>query len=56
MSIHLTKNIFEENLNTKFWLFDERRASQSMDLIELTNGHTSARQEQFSLLSELLIF
>jgi hypothetical protein len=49
MSIHLTKNIFEEHLNTKFWLFDECREAQALDLIELANGHSSARQEQFSL-------
>ena len=49
MSISLTKGIFEEHLNTKFWLFDERQEPQPMDLIELTNGESSARQERFSL-------
>ena len=49
MPIHLTKAMFEQNLNTKFWLLDESAESHPMDLIELTNGHSSPRQEQFSL-------
>jgi hypothetical protein len=49
MPIHLTKTMFEQNLNTKFWLLDESAESHPMDLIELTNGHSTPRQEQFSL-------
>jgi uncharacterized protein DUF6916 len=49
MPIHLTKTIFEQNLNTKFWLCDEGAEPYAMDLIELTNGHSNPRQEQFSL-------
>jgi Domain of unknown function (DUF6916) len=49
MPIHLTKTIFEENLNTKFWLLDESSEPSAMDLIELANGHSTPRQEQFSL-------
>ena len=49
MSIHLTKTMFAENLNTRFWLLDERGQSHAMDLIELTNGHSTPGQEQFSL-------
>jgi hypothetical protein len=49
MAIYLTKTMFEENLNTKFWLLDEGSEPYAMDLIELTNGHSSPRQEQFSL-------
>lgn len=49
MPIRLTKAMFEQNLNTKFWLLDESAQPHVMDLIELTNGHSSPRQEQFSL-------
>jgi hypothetical protein len=49
MPIHLTKATFEQNLNTKFWLFEENAEPYAMDLIELANGHSSLRQEQFSL-------
>jgi hypothetical protein len=49
MPIHLTKTVFEQNLNTKFWLLEENAEPHVMDLIELTNGHSSPRQEQFSL-------
>jgi hypothetical protein len=49
MSIYLTKTMFEENLNTRFWLVDDGSEPHAMDLIELTNGHSSPRQEQFSL-------
>ena len=47
MSIYLTKTMFEQNLNTKFWLLDDRSEPYPIDLIEITNGHSSARQEQF---------
>jgi hypothetical protein len=49
MSIYLTKTMFEENLNTKFWLLHEDVEPQAMDLIELTNGHSTPGQEQFAL-------
>ena len=49
MPIHLTKTMFEQNLNTKFWLLDERAEPHPMDLIELTGGHSNPRQEQFAL-------
>jgi len=49
MSIYLTKTMFEENLNTRFWLLSESLEPYAMDLIELTNGYSSPRQEQFSL-------
>jgi hypothetical protein len=41
--------MFEENLNTRFWLLDESSETYALDLIELTNGHSTPRQEQFSL-------
>ena len=47
--MYLTKAMFEENLNTRFWLVDEHSEIQVLDLVELTNGHSSPRQEQFSL-------
>jgi hypothetical protein len=49
MPTHLTKNMFEGSLNTKFWLLDENAQPHPMDLIDLENGHSSPRQEQFSL-------
>jgi|SRR5271156_5357443 len=49
MPIHLTKDMFAENLNTKFWLLDEPRQSYAMNLIEVADGHSTPRQEQFSL-------
>jgi hypothetical protein len=50
MAIELTKSLFEENLNTKFWLREENGERAALDLIELRNGHSSALFEQFSLL------
>jgi hypothetical protein len=49
MSIYLTRTMFEENLNTRFWLKDERAEPYAMDLVELANGHSTPGQEQFSL-------
>ncbi|MGA8428978.1 MAG: hypothetical protein WB729_04105 [Candidatus Sulfotelmatobacter sp.] len=49
MSIYLTKTMFEENLNTKFWLLNEGSEPYAMDLFELTDGYSTPRQEQFSL-------
>jgi hypothetical protein len=49
MSIYLTKSMFEESLNSRFWLLDESSEPHAMDLIELTNGHSTPRQEQFAL-------
>jgi hypothetical protein len=49
MSVYLTKNVFEENLNTRFWILDESSEAHAVDLVEIKNGHISPRQEQFSL-------
>jgi hypothetical protein len=49
MSIHLTKDVFEKHLKTKFWLVDKESEPYAIDLLELTNGHSSPRQEQFAL-------
>jgi uncharacterized protein DUF6916 len=49
MSVYLTKTMFEENLNTRFWLLNEGSEPYAMDLVEVTNGHSTPRQEQFAL-------
>jgi hypothetical protein len=49
MSIYLTKEMFEQNLNTRFWLLDESSQPYALDLVEFANGHSTPRQEQFSL-------
>lgn len=49
MSIYLTKSMFEENVNTRFWLLGENSEPYALDLVELTKGHCTPRQEQFSL-------
>lgn len=49
MAIYLTRTMFEQNLNTQFWLLDESLQPHAMDLIELTDGYSTPRQEQFSL-------
>ncbi|HEY6768252.1 MAG TPA: hypothetical protein VI386_26145 [Candidatus Sulfotelmatobacter sp.] len=45
----LTRGMFEEHLNTRFWLVDGSRDSYAMDLMEVANGYCTPRQEQFSL-------
>jgi hypothetical protein len=45
----LTREMFAENLNSRFWLIDEGPEAYAMDLIELVNGYSTPRQEQFSL-------
>lgn len=47
--MYLTKRMFEENLNTRFWLIEEGLEPYPMDLVECVNGHSTPRQEQFSL-------
>ena len=49
MSIYLTKTMFEENLNTRFWLLNEGSEPYAMELFELSDGYSNPRQEQFSL-------
>jgi len=49
MSTYLTKTAFEENLNSRFWLLDERSEPYALDLIELANAYSTPRQEQFAL-------
>lgn len=47
--MYLTREMFKENLNTRFWLLEEGIEPYAMDLVELVDGHSTARQEQFSL-------
>ena len=47
--MHLTKGIFQENLNSRFWLVAEGLEPYALDLLECVNGHSTPRQEQFSL-------
>jgi hypothetical protein len=47
--MYLTRGIFDEHLNGRFWLIDEHSEPYAMDLIEVADGHSTRRQEQFSL-------
>jgi hypothetical protein len=49
MPVHLTKNLFAENLNSRFWLLDGQSEPYAVDLVELSNPCSTPRQEQFSL-------
>jgi hypothetical protein len=50
MSVPLTKAVFEQNLNSRFWLRDGDGERIHLDLIELKDGKSSPPCEQFSLL------
>lgn len=47
--MHLTKSIFAENLNTRFWLLNEQSEPHAIDLVEFTEDQASPQLEQFSL-------
>jgi hypothetical protein len=47
--MYLTRGMFEENLNTRFWLVAEGVEPCAMDLVDCVNGHSTPKQEQFSL-------
>ena len=47
--MYLTKGMFQENLNTRFWLLVEGLEPCALDLVEVANGHSTPKQEQFSL-------
>ncbi len=49
MPIDLKKSMFEQNVNTTFWLFEGGPEPQPLDLIRFIPGHSTTRQEQFSL-------
>jgi hypothetical protein len=50
MSAHLTRAMFEQNLNTKFWLREESGERTPLDLIDLKVGQAPSPYEQFSML------
>jgi hypothetical protein len=47
--MYLTKGMFQENLNTGFWLLPEGLEPRALDLVEVANGYSTPKQEQFSL-------
>jgi hypothetical protein len=46
----LTKETFDENLNTRFRVMLDGAATLELELIEVKPGRSTSRQEQFSLL------
>ncbi len=49
MAIYLTKDMFEKNLDKRYWILNGSTKPQAVNLVEIKNGHVSPRQEQFSL-------
>ncbi len=47
--MHLAKETFQENLNTRFWLVAEGMEPYAINLVEVINGYSTPKQEQFSL-------
>jgi hypothetical protein len=47
--MYLTKGMFQENLNTKFCLQAEGLEPCAVDLVEVADGYSTPKQEQFSL-------
>ena len=47
--MYLTKGIFQENLNTRFWLTAVGTDPYALDLVEFVEFQTAPKQEQFSL-------
>jgi hypothetical protein len=47
--MYLTRGMFEENLNTRFWLVAEGVEPYAIELMECVNGYSTPKQEQFSL-------
>jgi hypothetical protein len=50
MSAHLTKTMFEQNLNSRFWLRRSDGQRTPLDLVEFEDGRSFPPYEQFSLL------
>ncbi|HYV05314.1 MAG TPA: hypothetical protein VFB82_12045 [Blastocatellia bacterium] len=46
----LTRETFDENLNTQFRIMLDGAATLELELIEVKPGRSTPRQEQFSLL------
>lgn len=49
MPVNLTKMMFQENMNTKFRLIDPCLEQYALDPVQLADGYSNPRQEQFSL-------
>jgi hypothetical protein len=47
--MYLTKGMFQENLNTRFSLIAEGLQPCAVDLVEVADGYSTPKQEQFSL-------
>jgi hypothetical protein len=47
--MYLNKGTFQENLNSKFWLVAEGLEPYALDLVEVAEGYSTPKQEQFSL-------
>jgi hypothetical protein len=48
--MELTSTLFEQNLNTKFWLRTENGERVALELIQFNPGHSTPANEQFSLV------
>lgn len=48
--MQLTRDLFEQNLNTKFWVRDSEGAQAQLDLVEVNNAQATPGHEVFSLL------
>jgi uncharacterized protein DUF6916 len=47
--MQLSRENFASNLNTRFWLRNGGPEREAVDLVEVTQGQSTPRQEQFSL-------
>ena len=47
--MYLTKGMFQENLNSRFLLMAEGLEPYALDLVEVADGYSTPKQEQFSL-------
>ncbi len=47
--MYLTKETFRQNLNSRFWLTAEAAEPYAVDLVEVADGYSTPKQEQFSL-------
>ena len=48
--MHLTRQMFEKNRDTKFWLEDAEGSRAALDLVEVRNGQAPPRYEVFSVI------
>lgn len=49
MLTYLAHETFQKQVNTRFWLTDVSPEPYALDLVECSDRHSTARQEQFSL-------